>query len=418
LIKRIFKTFPILLGILTVALVVGSGSAMGATQTTSQQVVGSGSDTTYFMMTALGDLYNQAPGCNALFSPQPLDGSCPNSGSENKANFLNYFHDFSVERFPVGSSGGVNQLCKHGLAGVAKVDFARSSRVPLGAAAGGSDCAGLRFVGYARDGITWECFPGSANPCHSLVAGANSLTQAQLKSIYVQCTVNDWSAVGGSAGAMDIYVPQANSGTGISWAAYLGVSLASGQALDTCIPAAHKAPTVQPGQPGSWVGPENTNSLIVANGDQAHAIFPFSVGVYHFTFGSGFTGSDGSSLGKINGVQATAANILSGSFPASRFVFNVYCKGTGSPLKCGNNVVSSAWTTKFVAEGGFICKNESKFNNTSAQPILDPVTHQKYRGAPDGSGNPTGEIPNTISQFGFVPLKKQGTGSYCITQNT
>ena len=99
-------------------------------------------------------------------------------------------------------------------------------------------------------------------------------------------------------------------------------------------------------------------------------------------------------------------------------MFNVYCKGTGSPLKCGNNVVSSAWTTKFVAEGGFICKNETKFNNTSAQPILDPVTHQKYRGAPDASGNPTGEIPNTISQFGFVPLKKQGTGSYCITQNT
>ena len=60
--KRIFKTFPILLGILTVGLVISSGSAMGATQTTSQQIVGSGSDTTYYMMTALGDLYNQAPG--------------------------------------------------------------------------------------------------------------------------------------------------------------------------------------------------------------------------------------------------------------------------------------------------------------------------------------------------------------------
>ena len=109
-------------------------------------------------------------------------------------------------------------------------------------------------------------------------------------------------------------------------------------------------------------------------------------------------------------------NILAGTFPASRFLFNVYCHAA----TCGNSKVASVWTTKFIGEGGFLCKNETKFNTASPpnNPILDPITHAKYRGAPDASSNPTGEIPDTISSFGFVPLKKQGTGSYCITQNT
>ena len=417
MIKRILKKGPVLLCVLVGAMMLTAGSAMGAAQTTSQQVVGSGSDTTYYMMTALGDLYNQAPGCNALASTQPLDGSCPNSGSENKGDSINYFHDYTVERWPLGSSAGINQLCKHGLAIVASVSFARSSRVPLGSAAGGSDCAGLRFVGYAKDAITWECFPGGGNPCTSLTTGTNSLTQAQLKAIFVQCTDTNWSQIGGSAGAIDVYVPQANSGSGISWAAYLGTTLAAGQALDTCIPAANKAPAVQPNQPGSHVSAENTNALIVGNGDKANAIFPFSVGVYHFTFGpTNFTGSDGSSLGKINGVQATAANILAGTFPASRFLFNVYCHAA----TCGTSKVASVWTTKFVGEGGFLCKNETKFNAATPpnNAIVDPITHQKYRGAPGTGSVPTGEIPDTINSFGFVPLKKQGTGSYCITANT
>ena len=418
MIKRLLKMVPIVAGVAAAAVVLTAGSSMAATQTASTLITGSGSDTTYYMMTGLGDLYNQAPGCNPLATSQPLDGSCPNSGSENQANFLNYFHDYTVEKFPIGSSGGINQLCKKGQVGVVAPSFARSSRVPQNAAAGGSDCAGLRFVGYAKDAITWECFPGGgSNPC----AGVSSITQADLKNIFVNCSVTDWSAVGGSSGGIDVYVPQAKSGTGISWAGYLGVTLSASQALDTCIPAAHKSPAVAPGQPGSWVSPENTNALIHTNGDEANAIFPFSVGVYHFTYGANnFTGSDGSSLGKINGVQATDPNILSGLFPASRFLFNVYCKGvsTAGVLKCGGSSPALAQTTKFMGTVGFLCKNESKFKDTGSNPILDPITGQPYRSAPDGSGNPQGEIPNTISQFGFVPLKKQGTTStatYCTT---
>jgi ABC-type phosphate transport system substrate-binding protein len=427
LIKRFLKKTPILLGVAAAAVALSSGTSTAAT-TTSVSVIGSGSDTTYYMMNALGDLYGQSPGCNPLAATQPLDGSCPNSGAENKADFENYYHDYVVNKFPIGSSGGINQLCKKGLAdpsgdgnNVPAIGFARSSRVPQGAGAGGSDCAGLRFVGYAKDAITWECFPGASNPCHDLTTSTNSISQNDLKGIFTgACSITDWSQVGGSSGAIDVYVPQAKSGTGISWAAYLGVTLTASQALDTCIPAAHKSPTVAPGQPGSWVSPENTNNLIHTNGDEANAIFPFSVGVYHFTYGANaFTGSDGSSLGKINGQQATDPNILSGVFPVSRFLFNAYCKGVSvnGVLKCGTSIPAAASVTKFIGTAGFLCKTETKHNDHLGNPILDPVTGLKYRGAPDGSGNPTGEIPNTINQFGFVPLKKQGTGTagYCTT---
>ena len=298
------KKFSLTTGLVVVALLAASSVAWAATQTSSQIIIGSGSDTTEWMMQSLGDLYSNAPGCNQLASPQPLNATCPNSGSENRADFVNYFHDMIVQRYFLGSGGGINQLCQQGLAKVAGVEFARSSRVPLPASAGGSDCTGLHFVGFARDGITWECWPSATGSGCGSMASLN-LTTTQLKQIFVSCTVTNWNQVGGSNVAMDPYVAQANSGTGVTWASALGVQLASGQALTNCVHNPNN-----PGQPGSNVSPENTNSLIDTNGDQANAIFYYSVGVYHRTYGAtSFTGSDGSALGEINGKKATTTAI-------------------------------------------------------------------------------------------------------------
>jgi hypothetical protein len=317
-----------------------------------------------------------------------------------------------VQRYFLGSGGGINALCQQGLSGVLPVDFARSSRVPLPASAGGGDCSGLHFVGFARDGITWECWPSATgNGCGSMAK--LSLSTTQLKKIFVSCTVTNWSQVGGSNVAMDPYVAQANSGTGVTWASALGVQLASGQALTNCV---HNP--ANPGQPGSNVSPENTNSLINTNGDQKNAIFYYSVGVYHKTYGANaFTGSDGSALGKINGSKATNTSISKGTFPVSRYLFNIYCAGDPTNgNKCGNETASPADVTSFVGENGFICQNETGFNNTHGDPILDPLTSQKYRAPQTGSGataKPQGEIPSTISAFGFVPLVQQADGTYC-----
>ena len=116
LIMRRMLKFPLLLALLAVGLLSAAGSA-GAAQTTSQIVLGAGSDTTYYMMGQLDNLYNQSPGCNNLASTQPLDGSCV-SGSPADAE--NFFHNTAAERYFIGSGGGINQLCKHGLANVAQ----------------------------------------------------------------------------------------------------------------------------------------------------------------------------------------------------------------------------------------------------------------------------------------------------------
>ncbi|HYW28616.1 MAG TPA: substrate-binding domain-containing protein [Gaiellales bacterium] len=409
--KSWVRRAPILLALVAAVAALTASTSFGATAGNGVVVQGSGSDTSYFLMTALGNLYNQAPGCNVLAPAnvtQPLNYNCPNAASENSKDFVNYYHDLTAERFPYGSSNGIAQICQKS---TPAVQFARSSRLPKS-----SDCTGLTFIGFATDGVTWECFPtdgnGHAQPCN----GVTSLTQQALKDIFVNCTVTDWSdpEVGGSSGPITVYVPQAGSGTGSTWASYLGVTLASGQALDTCIPTAAKA---HPGQPGSHVSPENTNSLIIANGDQASAIFPFSVGVYHFTYGTNAfsdPNGDGSAVNGINGVQPTNANLLNSTFPNIRNLFNVYCNG-GTGSTCTK--VNSA-TLRFIGQaGGFLCKNEGKFNDSLGNPILDPITGLPYRGAPNGS-TPTGEIPSTISKFGFVPLPKQGTGTtatYCTS---
>jgi ABC-type phosphate transport system substrate-binding protein len=408
---RTLRKLALLLALVTAFLV--SAGAANAQQTSAQFVIGSGSDTTWYMMHALGDLYSQAPGCNQLFSPQPLNGTCPNSASENPADSENYFHDTIVQRMFIGSGGGINQMCKQGLANVSAVDFARSSRVPLPASAGGSDCTGLHFVGFARDGISWECFPGKTGAgCKPLVAGTNSLTIAQLKNVFVNCSVTNWNQIGGSSKAIHVYVAQANSGSGVTWAANLDVQLAAGQALTQCVDNPSN-----PGQPGSNVSPENTNTLIHTNGDEANAIFPYSVGVYKRTYHS-LKGSDGSSLGRINGVTPTNPNIQSGDFPVSRFLFNVYCAGDpANANKCGTTDTAQEWTTNFVGENGFLCKPLADHRNTSGHLILDPLTGKPYRKAAL-HGQPQGLIPSTILQQGFVPLKKQSDDSFCKTFTT
>jgi hypothetical protein len=96
----------------------------------------------------------------------------------------------------------------------------------------------------------------------------------------------------------------------------------------------------------------------------------------------------------------------------------VYCAGDPTNSnKCGNDTASPAWVTNFVGEDGFICKNENDFKDTGGNPILDPLTGKQYR-SPQVNGKPKGEIADTVSAFGFVPLVKQADNTYCKTFTT
>jgi len=387
----------------------------------SLKVFGSGSDTTYQMMLSLGDLYNGSNGCLVIANPQPKDFSCV--GAPITTNDENYYHDVVSQAYPIGSGGGIGQLCSHGLANVASIDFARSSRVPIS-----TDCTGLHFVGYARDGVSWECFPGTAGAgCRgtgtAIKPKVKTLTTSQLKNIFVGCTATNWNQVGGSNSPITVYVPQANSGTGVTWASFVGVNLAAGTVLSNCLSSGSNLP---PGTAGSHVSFENTNQYIISNGDQKTAIFPFSIGVYTHSYGgNGLYGkpasSDGSLLGQINGVAPTPADVSNQTFPALRILFNVYCAGDPTNgNKCGTQPKAPAQVTDFVGENGWICNGEQNHEDLSGNNDIDPWFGKPYRTTTATGKVPTtaGLIPAAITSNGFVPMEKRSDGTYCQSFTT
>jgi len=365
---------------LLVGLVIGvaapaltGGTAYAATVYPTA-VLGSGSDVMFHVSSALDLLYNESPGCTTIIpsGTQPLDFQCvPQAGDVTTEN---YAHDRISEAAPIGGSAGVNQICQHGLAGVANIDYARQTSAPNPA-----PCTGLHYVAYARDAITWEAFSQlSTSPANGMknLAGACAgstgfcLTQQQLKNIYVNCTITNWNQIGGSKShAIILYTVKPQFGTRKAFDLFLGGS------SSTC--------------PGVKLVDQTDNSEIAA-ADRPYALVPVSVGSWRERYGSK---TQNSRLGQIDGVAPSPTNIQNGSFPYTRFLYNVYCAGDpNNNNKCGAASPASKATVNYVGEEGWLC--------TAAAHALDPITGVSYRT----------EIANTVTQYGFVPLPKGTIG--------
>jgi ABC-type phosphate transport system substrate-binding protein len=446
----------VIAGVMVASMVAALSPAASAKK--ASKVLGSGSDTTYLMMTALSDLYDESPGCEAVATPptvQPLDFSC-NPDVASTVHGENYAHDQVTSAFPLGSSNGIAQMCLQG-----NINYARSSRGPKGPSAGGTDCKGLKFDAYAKDGLTWECWAttsdGTTSGCNSMTTdggGYRNLTQPDLNNIYVNCTFTNWNQVGGASVPIDPYTAQPGSGTRSSWEGDVGGLSTS------CIPTVFQG---QPDAAGSHIAEEHHNALIdttnpnasedwcdgVAGGapvscaDQGNAIYYISAGRWANQYGPTSGNADGSAIGAVNGVDPTSANILSGSFPFSRQMYNVWCNGLRTVVKkivhgkvvkkieykCGKSLRSTKATIGFVGPGvpqagepatnprGWICKGEqyhSKDGTALTQVDVDPLTGEQYRTTTAVGSQGDGEIEHAIVAAGFVPLAKQADGSYCI----
>jgi phosphate transport system substrate-binding protein len=331
-------------------------------------VLGSGSDVLFHVSSALDLLYNESPGCTTIApsGTQPLDLECiPQSGDITTED---YAHDRISEAAPIGGGAGITQLCEQTLPNVANIDYARQTSGP-----GNGVCTGLHYVAFARDGVTWEAFPGVKNSATAHMnnqAGACSgssgfcLTQQQLQGIYVNCTITNWNQVGGTNHAIVLYTIKPQFGTRKAWDTFLGGSSSS------C--------------PGVKLVDQTDNSEIT-KADKPYAIVPVSAGSWRERY-SKKTG--GSALGLIDGVAPSIPNEQNGSFPFSRFLYNVFCNSA----TCGTASQASAATQKYVFENGWIC--------TADAHAKDPVTGIDYRT----------EIANTITKYGFAPLPIGATG--------
>ncbi len=487
------------------ALAVGFASPAFATSSTGGDGVQSsqnyniyqgGSNTTYLMMQALADVFNQAPGCDLAASSntaQELDYGCPGlngnpgttlstpqsvsvSGStlnssttitvSNSAGFFindavsdsagavpnhtiitsvpngtsivvnkaatstqssdtisvvttpavgengftawgneNPFNDLLIEEPAIGSGNGILELedqgahasgaTSHGSAiGVSPLDVARSSRAPsLTSGSSAGDDKGLNFVAYAMDAVTWIHWTiappegTTGTPVATPSAAVTNLTTAQLTSIYENqgCTgahgtytTPNWDCYGGKVAPIVVYMAQNGSGTESTWVSLLG--------LTGTFPFGGEDP--------NHVIFENQTASILANQDEANAIFFFSDGKYSAICAPNPTLCSGNAkskiaLGEINSIAVSGKTIqaqLPGSgkkvFPGDRLLFNVYSDGSNASIP-----ESSAASLNAVSEDGFLCKPATATD-------VDPNTGSTYRT----------EINAIIKAQGFTPM--------------
>ena len=355
--------------VMAVSLVFAWGSTANAVGEKPSYVTGSGSDVAWKVMTNLDTLYDLSPGCNLLSTgTQPLDQSCQAAfPGTTPPTSENAFHDVVREEAPIGGTAGVSELCQHGLAGIAPVDFARQTKAPSS-----STCTGTSFVAYARDGLAVEAWPGIAGSGTSTFhntsgtcAGSTGfcLTQAQLQGIFVTCSITNWNQVGGLNVKIVPYVPLPQFGTRSAWDTLLGGDTSH------CIT-----------NPNHITPAETDNSFPAHDGTRKGAIMAVSYASWKTRYG-GKTNNDGSKLASVDKVAAGPVNIGNGSYPYGRFIYNVYCTACGS-----GPFVSSAATVRYVGEEGWICKASTHVNV--------PFTTTNYRTA----------ITNAIKAAGFVPL--------------
>ncbi len=358
MLRRSLKALPYML--CAMGLLIGLVAPVGAQTGQLDQnkradlIIGSGSDTTYSVMLELDQAYNQTPGCfSEAVAGQPavLNHTCARADISTTLTTENYDHDVAVSMYPVGSSNGISQLCQRGLTNVSLIDYARSSRTPRT-----TDCQGLRFVAFARDALSWAVSPTGP------AANVTSLTQQQLRGIYLDCTINNWSQVGGANAPIIVYTAQAGSGTRATWDSFLSSTANS----ENCIPADQRS---------SRVVFEN-NCALVKEADRANAIIPYSFGRFQVT------GGQGCRLGGVDGVQPTKETIADGSFPYNRLLYNVY----RNAVTAGRNAPNP--TRDYVGESsGWICKP-----NTSHS--VNPSTNKNF-------GD---EITDILGAAGLVPL--------------
>ena len=383
----------------------------------------------------------------------------PSNQTGATAYLDNPINDVAVSDAPIGSSNGIQQLEQgrnNGTTGIGKsnttedysaVNFARSSRIQSGS----KDIQGLNFVAYATDGVSWVHWTKTSGSTASNSAKVTSLTSTQLLEIY-DGTIYNWAQVGGKNAPIDVFAAQEGSGTQSTFKTFLGGQSGAPSGFDpsaqtntvncTVLPApsGKGINTVYPAGPGtSCAGPnvifENELTSVPA-ADQANAIFFYSFGKFAEQCESVKTkieqfdgttnaaqtvnqkkGSDcggSTSVGGKVGIGAVApvtagttgnsvapnpSTILSGQFPITRDLYNVYSNGFNP-----NIAPATAATLNYVSEVGFACKPQTvdgTANTAAANEIVDPATGTWYQT----------EIANAIEAAGFIPIDATASGT-------
>ena len=283
-------------------------------------VLGGGSDVMFHVSSALDLLYDESPGCTTIAptGTQPLDNSCITQPGDPTTE--NRYHDRISESFPIGGSAGVTQLCEQGLTGVAKINYVRQTSAPSATVCTGSRLCRIRtrctdvrdLPGSVRSQPSSPGQPGL--PLSGSCTGVTTelcLSQAQLQGIFVNCSITNWNQVGGNNAPIKIY---------------------------TVLPAVRHSQGLGhvPGrqQLSLWRHPCRSDRQQRDPGRQPAGRDRAGVGRFLDRALLGQPGWFGPGRRRWSDAQPT--NIQNGSFPFSRFLYNVYCGGDPTKSnKCG-----------------------------------------------------------------------------------
>jgi ABC-type phosphate transport system substrate-binding protein len=323
------------------------------------QVRLAGSDTTYFAMSGIANLYNQSAlptfGCTIDTTSPPTKPEysryCNRDATDatklatnNSSDVLdNFDHDEVTNATALGSGNGITQLCNmpapsrttDGLSEVnqlMQVDIARSSRVK-----GGSDCSDSVFLPFAKDGIVTETFPG-AGPA----VGVTNFDKATLQAIYCNdaslttlglTRISDWSQVPGATGSgtINLFGVQSSSGTFSTYSSYVGCpngNINNGPVAS--LPASHQ--NLQENQAQQIddvsVGECAAGDTACETDKDQRALYFTSIGRFNTSPFAGKAGPVSGAVTTADGTAATPTTIGLGSYHISRDLFNVYRPGT------------------------------------------------------------------------------------------
>jgi len=370
-------------------------------------IFGSGSQTSYAVMTALSNVFDNSAGCDltatgndqahlncgtVTFTPGAVGGE---QGFD--VSHENPYNDFTVQAPAIGSGGGRTALLAAGAGTPTQtINYARSSSY----SAVGST---VNFVKYATDGVSWATF-SQVNGVATAQKNITNITTANLKLIMndtLSCVIGgvtvkmDWRCLGATtASHIDCYMAQTGSGTYSTWSGYLGFT-----GNPACVKDNTNGDTTGAAHSNIF---ENQMSTIYNKSDAKNAIYFMSLGKYTTTCPGGLSGSVSpgicagtsattyTTLGKIDSIKAKKSTVqgtgggLGVTFPVVRGLYNVYNNSTAL-------VPSNQATLNFTSEYGFLCK-------AGTTTDIDPSTGVSFRT----------DIENSIKAQGFFPLDVGG----------
>lgn len=267
----------------------------------NDQVVSSGSDTTYNVMQRFETLYNQGLGCdtvNTSFATVPNNGgTCLLGAAQTSTEFrANWDHDFFVGKYPTGSSAGIAAL-KNG-----SVDYARSSR------AGGASDTALNFWAFGKDALAIVTFGSRAT---------GNLTIAQLQGIY-NCSITNWNQIDPSypSATIEPVGMNSSSGTYATFNTLVGVTANNG----TCVKRVGADPAAVPPVLGTFPFENDVKPIIDdPQINEENAIWWMSWAEFR-----SFSYKRGSAKAwSINSQPLSASTVNNNNYPLTRLIYHV-----------------------------------------------------------------------------------------------